>query len=135
MHLAVFFKAVGRYSSEVSEMDCLSFITGRNGLSTNDGATINKTQHQNCASGQCVNMEYEQKTYHGLVLDVKENQYKISCFKLDRFGRSYIFESGIQFGIPRIIKSHMMKEPRLVNTRAIYMVKTNHQSVVKSCHG
>ena len=36
------------------------------------------THTHNYSSGQCVNVEYEQKTYQGLVFDVKDNQYKIS---------------------------------------------------------
>ena len=61
-------------------------------------------------------MEYNQKTHLGLVLDVNNNQYRISCLTLDMSGKSYIFKSDRDS-----LANPMTKEPRLANAKVIYM--------------
>ena len=52
------------------------------------------------ACGQWVNVEYKSANFHGLVLDVKENQYQIRCLKLSVSGKAFMCEPENQRGTP-----------------------------------
>ena len=74
--------------------------------------------------GQWVNVEYESDIYHGLILNVKNDQYQIRCLKKAATGTTFTFEperDTIWYTSGQI-KSSMEVEPMLLNARGMYKV-------------
>ena len=118
-----------RYAShsavDVSEMATFSFKTGNRDQTTplnSESITSPQTatippRHVEYACGQWVNVEYESAYYHGLILDVKEDQYQIRCLKLGASRKAFVFEpeEDTIWYTKEQIKSHMKTEPTLLN--------------------
>ena len=86
------YKSHDKYAVVVFNMLLEHFKSKQNVAVGNQSTETQCTQQTGYVCGQWVDVEYNSEIFHGLILDIKEDNYIISCLRLDKSGKTYVFE-------------------------------------------